>query len=268
MSLPNKHCEMPGEVTPPTWSSEWRARKAHATQTDYAEITAVIVAPLGKRFEPKRLREERIVCRLEYFTNVPQDGALCEATVEVSDEPFGAEPLRAEPVAMASKAVAARALALRRAGQRWSALVTAPTSRIARLMSPVLGESLWAKFVAHANAHYKNAFFAAFDGLVLRCVGSVCGGSCPHSFEVDLTAPDAAVHLAHLHLDHEQDLQITCDMWQAALPPTPASWDDGIDGHLLCHLLFGGCDDDVHGPAMVRFRCGPLSFGSVAGYCA
>jgi hypothetical protein len=31
----------------------------------------------------------------------------------------------------------------------------------------------------------------------------VSGAPCPHDTTVDLTAPDAANWLAHLHLDHE-----------------------------------------------------------------
>ena len=34
---------------------------------------------------------------------------------------------------------------------------------------------------------------------------------------------------------------MTCDMWVralAALPRAPATWDDGVDVVLLCHLLF------------------------------
>ena len=52
---------------------------------------------------------------------------------------------------------------VRRGKQRWSALVSAPTSRLAANMRPRLGEALWADFVAHANAHYKEAFVNAFD---------------------------------------------------------------------------------------------------------
>ena len=36
----------------------------------------------------------------------------------------------------------------------------------------------------------------------------------------------------------ELDLAVTCDMWVqalAALPRAPATWDDGVDGALLCH---------------------------------
>ena len=117
-------------------------------------------------------------------------------------------------------------------------------------MRPVLDEACWAAFVAHANAHYRAAFLAALNGPLLRCIGRVSGAPCPHDTTVDLAAPDAANWLAHLHLDHEQDLQITCDMWKAALPPSPAAWDDGINGPLLCHLLFGVRNDPLHGAAL------------------
>ena len=48
-----------------------------------------------------------------------------------------------------------RVLGVRRAKQRWSALVSAPTSRLAKCMRARLGDALWAEFVSHANAHYK-----------------------------------------------------------------------------------------------------------------
>ena len=39
----------------------------------------------------------------------------------------------------------------------------------------------------------------------------------------------------------------------------PATWNDGVDGALLCHLLFSVNDDPAHGAAMLRFRCaGPV----------
>jgi hypothetical protein len=47
---------------------------------------------------------------------------------------------------------------------------------------------------------------------------------------------------------HRYDLQRVCGIWKAALPATPASWDDGLDGQLLCpgvrhlFLLFGVAD--------------------------
>ena len=158
-------------------------------------------------------------------------------------------------------------MARHRAAQRWSALVGAPTSRVAGLMRPLLGDAHWAAFVAHANEHHKPAFLAAFGGpsgrreTVLRCVGPRDGAPCPAGFEVDLLASEAYDLLERLHLDHEQDVRVTCDLWRRALPAAPAGWDDGVDGGLLCHLLFGVEDSAEHGPRCVRFRCGPPRWG-------
>jgi hypothetical protein len=47
-------------------------------------------------------------------------------------------------------------------------------------------------------------------------------------------------------------------MWVQALA-APSTWDDGVDGALLCHLLFSVHDEPTaHGAAMLRFRCGPM----------
>ena len=147
--------------------------------------------------------------------------------------------------------------------------MSAPSSRVARTMAPVLGEAQWQDFLAHATARYKRAFAGAFDppSGVLKCVGRADGAACPHGFEVDFASPRAIDMLEHLHVDHEQDVQITCDMWRAARPSSAASWDDGIDGALLCHLLFGVEEDPVLGAPALRFRCGPSGLGSDAGYC-
>ena len=69
-------------------------------------------------------------------------------------------------------------LAQRRGAQRWSALVTAPTSRLARQMRPHLGAELWDEFVEHANRHYKAGWLRAFAPAtgVLRCVGTLDDG--------------------------------------------------------------------------------------------
>ena len=71
-------------------------------------------------------------------------------------------------------------LARRRAAQRWSALVSAPGSRLARQMRPHLGAALWGEFVAHANRHYKARWLRAFAPAsgVLRCVGALDGAPC------------------------------------------------------------------------------------------
>ena len=136
-------------------------------------------------------------------------------------------------------------------------------------MQPVLGVSHWQAFLAHITKHYKPTFLAAFNppSHVLSCVGKCNGEPCSHGFEVDFCSPAAAAKLEHLHVDHEQDVLVTCDMWRAALPKDFASWNDGIDSALLCHLLFGIISHPIHGPPMLYFRCGPSSFGSAAGYC-
>ena len=141
-------------------------------------------------------------------------------------------------------------MARKRGQQRWSALL----SRIAKHVR--LDEDVWAGFVAHANAHYKPAFVDVFESATsLACVGPVGGTPC--GFCVDLTSSSAFDRLGLLHLDHEQDLVVTCDLWRRALPCRPLAWDDGIDPGLLCHLLFSVAPHPRRGAPMLRFRCGP-----------
>ena len=135
------------------------------------------------------------------------------------------------------------------------------------MMRPALGAAHWAAFIAHATVRHKEAFIDAFAPRVLCCVGDTAGAPCPHRFVVDLGAPDAGAKLERLHLDHEQDVQVTCDMWRRALPASPRVWDDGVDGALLCHLLFGVGGDAIHGAPTVRFRCGPARLGASDAYC-
>ena len=106
------------------------------------------------------------MCRLDTVTtDQHEDLILCEAVIEfdVDEPPASASPIRS-PLASASPIHSP--LACRRASQRWSALVTAPSSRIAGIMRPVLDKACWAAFVAHANAHYRAAFLAAFNGFI------------------------------------------------------------------------------------------------------
>ena len=247
---------------PPSSASEWRRRlPQEGRPVNYQPLPVEVLSNRTppRKFIRKYRPVERVVCRLDMF-GVPGD-ALCIAEAA---EPAPATP--AAPPVPTSPAAPFYTLAHRRAGQRWSALVSAPTSRVAHAMRRALGEVHWAAFVAHATAHYKPAFLAVFQRRVLRCVGRY-GRPCPRGFAVELASPVAADALPLLHLDHEQDVQITCDMWRTALPPTPASWDDGVDGALLCHLLFGVAEDPVHGRSMLRFRCGPAGLGSDEGYC-
>ena len=128
-------------------------------------------------------------------------------------------------------------MGVRRGKQRWSALVSAPTSHLAKYMRARLGEAPWAAFVRHADRHYKAAFVHAFCVPTLCCVGRLDGTPCPHAFEVDLSS--AKDKLKFLHLDHERPVHRICAVWANALPEHPASWDDGVDGGALCHDLFG-----------------------------
>ena len=119
-----------------------------------------------------------------------------------------------------------------------------------------LGAALWNDFVRHAKENYKAGFIRAFDRPTLCCVGTLDGAECPHRFTVDLASSDAAEQLAHLHLDHEQPVHLTCAAWARALPAEPRAWDEGVDRAELCRALF-----DVGGGAC-RFRCGPKSDAS------
>ena len=222
----------------------WRTKKPKPLDT--TTLIAPLRTPSSARFKRKPLPPPCSYVK------------VCVPILEVGSEPF-ARP--STPMCMLSR---------RRAGQRWSALVSAPASRVSMLIRPVLGDDLWFDFLGHATEYYKPAFLDAFDppSRVLRCVGQCDGSACPHDFHVLLSSPCTAAKLEHLHLDHEQDVQITCDMWKCALAEArPAKWDDGIDAGLLCHLLFGVRDDPTYGPAMVRFRCGPSGLGSSRGYC-
>ena len=149
-----------------------------------------------------------------------------------------------------------RKVARKRAQQRWSALLTANGSRLAREMRGALGEQCWSEFLVHA-ARYKRSFLKAFDPPdgELRCVGKYGGAPCPARFAVDLGSSSACAALRCLELDHEHDVQVTCDLWRRQLPANPTSWSDGVrDPKLLCHLLFGVAGSKV-GPPSVRFRC-------------
>lgn len=144
-------------------------------------------------------------------------------------------------------------VARKRAQQRWSALLTANSSRLAREMRGALGEEHWSQLVLHAS-QYKRAFVKAFDPLDARlpCIGKSGGSPCPRSFDLC----ESASTLRQLELDHEHDLQVTCDLWRNQRPVDAGTWSAGVqDASLLCHLLFGVRAHEVHGPPSVRFRC-------------
>jgi hypothetical protein len=139
-----------------------------------------------------------------------------------------------------------------RASKRWSALLTQAKSRIGFKfgMRKRLGGVHWAAFVKYAESRHKAAFFRALTppSGVLCCEGRLDGGPCPKRLQLDLKS--VSIHecgeaLPALHLDHTHDVNRICRVWSDALPAEPRSWDDGVCGPLVAHLLFGTEDHVV-----------------------
>ena len=141
---------------------------------------------------------------------------------------------------------AVKNLCRHRASKRWSALLTQTKSRIGFNcgMRKRLGEHHWTAFVRYANAHYKAQFIDSLTPAsgILGCCGSIDGRPCPNHISIDLaqvTVEECGTQLRRLHMDHTHDVKRICDTWSKALPEHPRSWDDGICGELIAHLLFG-----------------------------
>ena len=73
-------------------------------------------------------------------------------------------------------------------------------------------------------------------------------------------------------MDHTHDLKRICKVWSNALPEHPSSWDDGICGPLLAHLLFGTEDHLLSHYSsrsvwrrQIVFRCGNVN--GISGQC-
>ena len=129
-------------------------------------------------------------------------------------------------------------LARKRGIQRWSSLLSAKSSRLAKTqgMRQFLGERCWCDFVKHATTHYREAFLQAFtpqDG-VLCCKGplqSICGSicACPQSFRVDVRQLASSNSLQRdiatsrrklLHVDHTYNEQHISDTWKSLSTPS------------------------------------------------
>ena len=157
-----------------------------------------------------------------------------------------------------------------RASRRWSSLLTQTKSRIGHDagMRERLDESNWAAFVRFAEMEYKEDFFSALTPSVslLACEGRIDGSPSPRKFEIDLcgvSGSECGDALPGLHMDHTHDVTHICQVWSSALPETPRSWDDGICGPLIAHLLFGTKDHPVSQCSsraiwkkQIRLRCG------------
>ena len=139
--------------------------------------------------------------------------------------------------------------------------MSAPTSRLAKMMRPLLGDTTWSAFVSHANKHYKAAYVGAFDNSVLCCVGPMDGGECPHAFEVNFNPPNAAEKMAsaqaYTSTTSAPSTSLACGGRRSSRSMIVNGWAGGIDGGELCHALFGVKDDNMYGRRCVQFRCGP-----------
>ena len=67
---------------------------------------------------------------------------------------------------------------------------------------------------------------------------------------MDYSSSGALEDMQSLHLDHVFQLRRICDMWklifakeQCESPESSKAWDQGIDRNVVCHLLFGVCDN-------------------------
>ena len=149
----------------------------------------------------------------------------------------------------------------KRGQQRWSALVSASTSRIARSMRAHLGSVRWQAFVAYANTHYKEQFVSAFEpgSGVITCAGPIEGGQCPRSFQVRLDDPKAEELLQSMHLDHTHDIDNICAVWRDSVPRDARTWSVGIDHKRLCRMLFGV----TSAKPCLHFRCGSSRSGRI-----
>ena len=148
-----------------------------------------------------------------------------------------------------------KAAVRKRAQQRWWALMHRVET--SNGMRDHLGDTAWASFKGFCIAHFKHGFLALFDPAsgILQCSGPICGGQCPHNHTADLSTPAALDQLGALHLDHAHDVQHICEMWKLLTPHEPVSWDQGIKGMVVAHLLFGS--SDLGGsPPNIRLRCG------------
>ena len=143
-----------------------------------------------------------------------------------------------------------QALCRARGIKRWSALLTQTKSRIGSTMRKRLGEANWKAFVRYSKVRHKERFLRALTPPSGRlcCGGKIDGTPCPNGAHLDLaTAPyaDLATLLPTFHMDHTYDVSHICDVWSRALPPNPSSWDDGVCGPLVAHLLFGTEDNSL-----------------------
>ena len=153
----------------------------------------------------------------------------------------------------------------RRATQRWCKLLTASKSRLAKNgLKDALGVH-WPAFVKYAKENHWPQWKKLFSS-TMKCNGPLKkGGCCPFQLCVEPTCQQDLSLVQLLHLDHAYPLQSICRAWLSIIKSQPApltSWDQGIDGDLVCQLLFGVeshpnllTTGNELWRANVRFRC-------------
>jgi hypothetical protein len=129
-----------------------------------------------------------------------------------------------------------------KASTRFSRLLTNTKSRIGyeQAIQERLGGT-WQDFVEYAVKRFKPQFIALFEQEVV-CAGPLEGGDCPRHVKGLPPRHSALGVLAGCDLDHAYEVNMICDAWKACIPETLNKWDDGINGELVCQLLFGVCD--------------------------
>jgi hypothetical protein len=100
-------------------------------------------------------------------TSPSSDSARASPTASPTPPPALRAPSKPPPAPRAASSPTLACLARRRAAQRWSALVSAPGSRLARQMRLHLGTELWNELVEHVNQHYTRRLVVR----VFACVG-------------------------------------------------------------------------------------------------
>ena len=153
----------------------------------------------------------------------------------------------------------------RRATQRWCKLLTASKSRLAKNgLKDALGPH-WPAFVRYAKDKYWKQWEKLFSS-TMKCNGPLKkGGCCPFKLCAEPTCEQDLSLVQLLHLDHAYPLHSICRAWLSIIKSQPApltSWDQGIDGDMVCQLLFGvESHTNLHTTgnelwrANVRFRC-------------
>jgi hypothetical protein len=164
--------------------------------------------------------------------------------------------LRADGAKICADARALRRIALR----RWNTML----HRIKAHVGKRLGPANWGDFCEFVRTTFRAQYLQAFfdDMRWLGCCGPLAQQrergcrACPHRFGVDLRRCGWAREMAGLHFDHTHDRGHVCGLWFACMTEAPRSWDDGICGLRVAHLLCGAAPLGMW-PASLRLRCGP-----------